>query len=332
MKFIRFLLSHGILLLFIVALGAGYYYRANIFPEKVNAKIDSSVYRIMVFAKLAPEQQAASVTPTPESDATAMNDATEDNESNQEESSPNDSDQNESAQTDASEQKDTDQNDIKESQKQATERISESTSDIAQANEADDKSESTEIEPQVSLPVEENTEETAVVSSETEKEITSAELQASNSTKMAKVEIKTPSEPTPMQTADNAKESPTGNRETVTDNEDDAAPATDKEAGASAHAKILDQARLAFQKGNSSEAIKLYQQLNELSPDNPNAYGEMGNILYAQGKWQLAGKAYYEAAIRLHSQGKTEQMRYLYRVIRDLDPESAKKLRNQSGR
>lgn len=110
------------------------------------------------------------------------------------------------------------------------------------------------------------------------------------------------------------------------------AVATDKEAAEKSNAELLNQARLAFQSGDTKKSIRLYKELSDLNPDDPNAYGELGNVLYSQGRWQQAGQAYYEAATRLLQQRQIGQVQYLYRVIHGLDRESAEKLRSQMGR
>ncbi|VAW97538.1 hypothetical protein MNBD_GAMMA21-1698 [hydrothermal vent metagenome] len=105
--------------------------------------------------------------------------------------------------------------------------------------------------------------------------------------------------------------------------------ATDQLAAGTAQDELLNRARLAFQNGKPDKSTQLYKELSELNPDNPDIYGEMGNVFYSQGKWKQAGVAFYEAAICLLDKNKTEQVPYLYRVIQGLDPESAEKLRSK---
>lgn len=93
--------------------------------------------------------------------------------------------------------------------------------------------------------------------------------------------------------------------------------------------KILTRARNAFWRGDMEESEKAYRELTEHEELDPNAYGELGNVYYAQGKWKEAGKAYYEAAARLIDLKQTYQVNYLYRVIQGLDAESAKKLKQK---
>ena len=93
--------------------------------------------------------------------------------------------------------------------------------------------------------------------------------------------------------------------------------------------KILIKARQMFWNGNAQGSEKLYLDLMAVSDGDPDVYGELGNVYYAQGKWKQAGKAYYEAAIRLLELKKNDQVSYLLRVIQGLDSESANKLRDR---
>lgn len=97
--------------------------------------------------------------------------------------------------------------------------------------------------------------------------------------------------------------------------------------------QVLYDARKLFWNRNLQGSEKLY--LEAVSTDNvgPDAYGELGNVYYAQGKWKQAGEAYYEAAVRLLAQENSDQVNdrvhYLLRVIQGLDVTSAEKLKNK---
>lgn len=92
---------------------------------------------------------------------------------------------------------------------------------------------------------------------------------------------------------------------------------------------ILNQARKAYWNGQINVAEKYYIQLTKNNNAEPNAYGELGNIYYMQGKWKEAGSAYYEAAVRLIDKNQHAQVNYLLRVIQGLNPEAAKKLQKK---
>ncbi len=102
-----------------------------------------------------------------------------------------------------------------------------------------------------------------------------------------------------------------------------------KDSDTSAERNLLIDARNAFNKGNISTSEKLYLELTRLEQDNPDAFGELGNVYYSQGKWDKAGQAYYEAAVRLIAEGHYNQVSYLQQVISGLNAEYAEKLSQQ---
>ena len=99
-----------------------------------------------------------------------------------------------------------------------------------------------------------------------------------------------------------------------------------KDSNTSSEQDLLVDARNAFNLGKVSVSEKLYLELTQLEQDNPDAFGELGNVYYSQGKWDKAGQAYYEAAVRLIAEGNYNQVAYLQRVISGLDREHAEKL------
>ena len=103
-------------------------------------------------------------------------------------------------------------------------------------------------------------------------------------------------------------------------------PIVVKDSDASSERDLLISARNAFNQGATSESEKFYIELTQLDTDNPDVFGELGNVYYSQGKWDKAGQAYYEAAVRLITEGKYNQVDYLQRVIKGLNTEHAEKL------
>lgn len=91
--------------------------------------------------------------------------------------------------------------------------------------------------------------------------------------------------------------------------------------------EMLLVARQTFWNGNPLGSEKIYLDLVKLHESSPDVYGELGNVYYSQGKWEQAGKAYYQAAVRLLDLKQTQQVNYLLRVIQGLDAESAEKLK-----
>jgi Flp pilus assembly protein TadD len=90
--------------------------------------------------------------------------------------------------------------------------------------------------------------------------------------------------------------------------------------------QLLAAAREAFWLRDYETAERNYRELTRLQPDNPDAYGELGNIYFSQGKWDEAGVAYYEAAIRMVEGKRLDDARNLLNIIRGLDAEKGAEL------
>lgn len=103
------------------------------------------------------------------------------------------------------------------------------------------------------------------------------------------------------------------------------APISSDEEAAS-YKVILHAARTAFLKSQYKIAIEKYKELIDLEEHEADFYGELGNVYYSVGNWNLAGEAYYEAAQRLIERGDMKQVFYLQRVLQGLDAERASKL------
>jgi Tetratricopeptide repeat len=83
--------------------------------------------------------------------------------------------------------------------------------------------------------------------------------------------------------------------------------------------KVMAKAREAFWLRDFDTAEQQYRTLTQLEPDNPDGYGELGNMYFSQGKWDEAATAYYEAATRLLDEGLVVQAREMLEVIRGLN-------------
>lgn len=103
-------------------------------------------------------------------------------------------------------------------------------------------------------------------------------------------------------------------------------PVVVKDRDTSSERDLLISARKAFNQGAMVESEKFYLELTKLDHDNPDVFGELGNVYYSQGKWDEAGQAYYEAAVRLIPEKNYNQVAYLQRVIKGLNTEHAEKL------
>ena len=103
-------------------------------------------------------------------------------------------------------------------------------------------------------------------------------------------------------------------------------PVVVKDSDTSSERDLLINARNAFNQGAVIKSEKFYLELTQLDNDNPDIFGELGNVYYSQGKWDDAGQAYYQAAVRLITEGNYNQVAYLQRVITGLNTEHAEKL------
>ena len=137
-------------------------------------------------------------------------------------------------------------------------------------------------------------------------------------------------EPPEMPLAD--MEPPIPAAEPVTDPQPEsvvaAAVSLESNAGKSTY-ELLAAAREAYWLHDYDGAENIYRQLIQLEPDNPDWYGELGNMYFAQGQWQQASAVYYEAGVRLLNDGKMVQARQMVAVIRGLNGVEADDLENQ---
>ncbi len=92
--------------------------------------------------------------------------------------------------------------------------------------------------------------------------------------------------------------------------------------------EMLFKARLAYWNRDLKTAESTYIELSEIVED-PNVYGELGNLYYMQSKWKKASEAYYHAAIKLKAINHLDQAYHLLRIIRGLDTETANKLQSE---
>lgn len=90
--------------------------------------------------------------------------------------------------------------------------------------------------------------------------------------------------------------------------------------------QLLSQARNAYWQKEHGRAEEIYQQAAGLDSQNPDLYGELGNLYFSQGKWQQAADAYYAAGVRLVKQGQSDRVRHLVTVLKGLDSVQADKL------
>ena len=101
------------------------------------------------------------------------------------------------------------------------------------------------------------------------------------------------------------------------------------EAGSADPGQGLAAAREAFWRNDFAAAERHYRSVIEQQPDNPDVYGELGNLHYQQGQWQQAAEAYFQAAQRLLDRGDRMPAQHLLRILRNLDPERARELESR---
>lgn len=98
--------------------------------------------------------------------------------------------------------------------------------------------------------------------------------------------------------------------------------------------EAMQTARDAFAAGDTQAAIAAYQDILLQDPDNLDARGELGNVLFAAGRNEDAAKAFYDVAIRMLQRGDVAGARALEPAVRGGSQELADKLSqmlNESG-
>jgi tetratricopeptide (TPR) repeat protein len=85
-------------------------------------------------------------------------------------------------------------------------------------------------------------------------------------------------------------------------------------------------ARKSFYQRNYEQSIQSYQEVIDNTEDNFDAYGELGNVYFNQGKNEQAAAAYYEAAAILVRKGQVRRAQSLMGLLRHLDKSKADEL------
>jgi hypothetical protein len=106
-------------------------------------------------------------------------------------------------------------------------------------------------------------------------------------------------------------------------------PAATGQVGKVSTYQILAAAREAFWLRDYVVAEQYYNELISLDPANPDGYGELGNMYFSQGEWEKASAAYYEAGVRLLSEGMVSEAQQLVEVIRGLNGTQADDLEKE---
>jgi tetratricopeptide (TPR) repeat protein len=85
-------------------------------------------------------------------------------------------------------------------------------------------------------------------------------------------------------------------------------------------------ARKAYYQRNYELSEQSYQKVIDSTEDNFDAYGELGNVYFNQGKNEQAASVYYEAAAILVRKGQVKRARSLMGLLRHLDKSKADEL------
>ena len=85
-------------------------------------------------------------------------------------------------------------------------------------------------------------------------------------------------------------------------------------------------ARKSFYQRKYDLSEKSYQDVIDNTPDNFDAYGELGNVYFNQGKNKQAAAAYFSAASILIEKGQANRARGLLGLLRHLDKDKADEL------
>jgi len=85
-------------------------------------------------------------------------------------------------------------------------------------------------------------------------------------------------------------------------------------------------ARKAFYQRDYDKSIQGYKDVIASTEDNFDAYGELGNVYFNQGKNQEAASAYFEAAAILIKKGQVSRAQSLMGLMRHLDKAKAEEL------
>ena len=82
---------------------------------------------------------------------------------------------------------------------------------------------------------------------------------------------------------------------------------------------LIQQARRAYWNDQLNKAKSLYLAYIDLDPENPDGYGELGNLLGTTGDLDAAEQMYLQAAQLLTEQGRLEEADQLNQVLESIN-------------
>jgi len=92
----------------------------------------------------------------------------------------------------------------------------------------------------------------------------------------------------------------------------------------------LTEARRAYWQGDLTGAETLYLALARDAPKNPDVNGELGNIYFAQRRFDKAADAYFVTGKLLMENGNPQQVGQIIGVLQSIAPQKAATLREMA--
>lgn len=90
--------------------------------------------------------------------------------------------------------------------------------------------------------------------------------------------------------------------------------------------ELIQRARRAFWNGDFETAERLYFDMLEGASDDPELFGELGNLYLAMGRQELALDAYFEAGLRLRVLGEQDRLNRVIQLLSDKGDQRALEL------
>lgn len=91
--------------------------------------------------------------------------------------------------------------------------------------------------------------------------------------------------------------------------------------------ELTQQARRAYWNGDLEKAEAAYLAVLTRFPDDPDTFGELGNLYRSMGKHQQALDAYFEAGLRLRATGQSEKLQEVIGLLESQGYEATDRLR-----
>ncbi|MCE1237028.1 MAG: tetratricopeptide repeat protein [Hyphomicrobiales bacterium] len=109
-------------------------------------------------------------------------------------------------------------------------------------------------------------------------------------------------------------------------------PPTTPKPTAAAETASVEAARAAAARGDVAGAVRVYEAVLVDRPNDAAAAGELGNVLWSNGRTKDAAAAYHRAALALIAGGRAAEARALVDPVRRGDPSLADDLERRLAR